>query len=413
MKWEKVKLKDICLKIGSGATPKGGATVYISEGTSLIRSQNVYNLQFDYDGLTHITDSAAEKLNGVKIEADDILLNITGDSVARTCIVPIDVLPARVNQHVAIVRPDKNKCNPFFLNYYLACPIMQATMLGIAVGKGTSRNALTKGMIQDFEIPLPDIAIQNKIADTLNNYTKAVDNCRKQISLLEEAAQRLYKEWFVDFRFPGHESVAIIDGLPEGWSHAPAEILFPNKIGIGKTPSRKESKYFSSSKENNTAWASVSDINQASTFILNTSEYLTPEGINDSHIKLIPSGSILVSFKLTVGKVAIASSEMTSNEAIAHFIVNDIEREYLYLFLKNFEYSTLGSTSSIGTAVNSKIIRRLDVLYPTEYILKAFHEKVNCFFKSILVMSTTISSLLKARDLLLPRLMSGEIEIKA
>ena len=116
--WKKVKLIDCCLKIGSSSTPKGGSTVYVESGTSFIRSQNVYNLSFDYNGLTHITEDAANKLNGVTIFNDDILLNITGDSVARTCIVPNDVLPARVNQHVAIVRADCKMINSRFLNYY-------------------------------------------------------------------------------------------------------------------------------------------------------------------------------------------------------------------------------------------------------------------------------------------------------
>ena len=105
---EPIKLKDCCLKIGSGATPKGGASVYIDEGVSLIRSQNVYNLNFSYSGLAHINDEAAEKLKGVTVYSRDVLLNITGDSVARTCMVPDDVLPARVNQHVSIIRPDES-----------------------------------------------------------------------------------------------------------------------------------------------------------------------------------------------------------------------------------------------------------------------------------------------------------------
>ena len=147
MSWEKVKLGDVCIKIGSGATPKGGSTVYIERGTTFIRSQNVYNLLFDYGGLVFINDEAARKLNGVTIEEaarklcgvaikeNDVLLNITGDSVARTCLVPSAVLPARVNQHVAIVRPNKDILNPCFLNYYLASPFMQSFMLGLAVGK--------------------------------------------------------------------------------------------------------------------------------------------------------------------------------------------------------------------------------------------------------------------------------------
>ena len=215
--WKKVRLKDCCIKIGSGSTPKGGSMVYVNSGTSLIRSQNVYNLSFDYNGLTHITEDAANKLKGVTVFNEDILLNITGDSVARTCIVPKEVLPARVNQHVAIIRTDRRKMNWRFLNYYLASPKMQAHMLSLAVGKGASRNALTKQMIENFEVPYPPLSTQHRIANILSRYDSLIENYQKQIKLLEEAAQRLYKEWFVDLHFPGHENTKIVDGVPEGW----------------------------------------------------------------------------------------------------------------------------------------------------------------------------------------------------
>lgn len=201
MNWEYVRLGDVCSKIGSGATPKGGAKVYIDDGTSLIRSQNVYNLEFSYRGLAHITENAAEKLNGVTVQKNDVLINITGDSVARTCIVPDNVLPARVNQHVAIVRPNSNVLNPSFLNYYLASPYMQLFMLGLAVGKGASRNAMTKDMIANFSVLCPPMDIQELIVNKLSVYDNLIKNNKKQIKLLEEAAQRLYREWFVDLRF--------------------------------------------------------------------------------------------------------------------------------------------------------------------------------------------------------------------
>ncbi|WP_050791214.1 restriction endonuclease subunit S [Oribacterium sp. oral taxon 108] len=162
MSWDKVRLGDICTKIGSGATPKGGSSVYQKRGISFIRSQNVYNLAFDISGLVFVNEQAAERLNGVTLEENDVLLNITGDSVARTCMVPKSLLPARVNQHVAIVRPSKEKLDPFFLMYYLASPFMQSYMLNLAVGKGASRNAMTKEMIENFEIPCPHLDIQKK-----------------------------------------------------------------------------------------------------------------------------------------------------------------------------------------------------------------------------------------------------------
>ena len=122
-------LKDLCSKIGSGVTPRGGADVYQESGTALIRSQNVYNGEFDESGLAHIDDGMAEPMSGVTVKENDVLLNITGDSVARCCLAPTEKLPARVNQHVAIIRAKRGLLNPEFLMYYLISPQMQAKML--------------------------------------------------------------------------------------------------------------------------------------------------------------------------------------------------------------------------------------------------------------------------------------------
>ena len=192
MKWEYVRLGDVCSKIGSGATPKGGAKVYIDDGTSLIRSQNVYNLEFSYGGLAHITENAAKKLNGVTVQKNDVLINITGDSVARTCIVPDNVLPARVNQHVAIVRPNSDVLNPSFLNYYLASPYMQSFMLGLAIGKGASRNAMTKDMIANFYVLCPPIDIQKLIVNKLSAYDNLIENNKKQIVTIQNNKKIVY-----------------------------------------------------------------------------------------------------------------------------------------------------------------------------------------------------------------------------
>ena len=142
--WEVKRLGDCCTKIGSGATPTGGASVYLQSGVSLIRSQNVYNGYFKYEGLAHISDSAAADLEGVTVCEEDVLLNITGDSVARSARVPSNVLPARVNQHVAIIRTRREVLGSCFLQCYLTTPSMQAFMLKEASGQGGSRNALTK-----------------------------------------------------------------------------------------------------------------------------------------------------------------------------------------------------------------------------------------------------------------------------
>lgn len=157
--WPIVTLGNYCSKIGSGATPRGGNSVYLDEGEiCLIRSQNIYNDGFKPDGLVFINEDSADKLKNVVIEEDDILLNITGDSVARVCLVEAKYLPARVNQHVAIIRPKQNKFDARFLRYFLATPKMQDMLLVLA-SAGATRNALTKGMIESLEVPKPPLEI--------------------------------------------------------------------------------------------------------------------------------------------------------------------------------------------------------------------------------------------------------------
>ena len=167
----RMKMKDICLKIGSGATPRGGKEAYIDSGISLIRSQNVLDFAFSYDGLAHINDQQAEKLNNVIVESDDVLLNITGDSVARVCIVEDEVLPARVNQHVAIIRANTDIVLGSYLLYFLQ--MSKPYLLQIAAG-GATRNALTKGMIEELELEVPSISEQEKIVSIIDDLQRKI-----------------------------------------------------------------------------------------------------------------------------------------------------------------------------------------------------------------------------------------------
>ena len=407
MKWEKVRLGDCCTKIGSGSTPKGGSTVYIGEGVALIRSQNVYNLSFDYSGLVFINSEAAEKLNGVKIEPNDILLNITGDSVARTCLVPIEVIPARVNQHVSIIRPQKNVLDATFLSYYLASPFMQSFMLGLAVGKGTSRNAMTKDMISNFEIPCPTIAIQKKIASILKSYDDLIENNQKQIKLLEEAAQRLYKEWFVDLRFPGHESVKIVEGVPEGWSRK--QIFELGKIITGKTPNTSKQEYYGGS----IPFVKIPDMHNC-IYTISTESTLTKLGADKQKNNYIPENSIMVSCIGTVGLVNISSELCQTNQQINSIVLKNREDVY-YLFFSMKMLKTLldgvGSNGATMINVNKSKFSSIEILYPNDILRNKYFSIAKPYFRKIYYLSKQISSLREARDRLLPKLMNSEIEV--
>jgi type I restriction enzyme S subunit len=165
--WKAEKLKKITTKIGSGATPRGGGDSYQAEGLSLIRSLNVHDMGFRMKKLAFLDDEQADKLSNVAVMSGDVLLNITGASIARCCIVPDDVLPARVNQHVAIIRLVKDEMIPEFLHYALISKTNKDKLLNTGEKGGSTRQALTKAQIEDFSVSYPPLAGQRVIVGRL------------------------------------------------------------------------------------------------------------------------------------------------------------------------------------------------------------------------------------------------------
>lgn len=183
--YSKVPLQKICAKIGSGATPKGGKTAYIDEGISLIRSTNVFDFRFEYSDLAHINQTQADALSSVTVEPNDVLFNITGVSVARCCMVPDDVLPARVNQHVMIVRPAKGIAMSYYIMFTLCSASNKAKLLGIGQS-GSTREAINKQELESFEIPIPDDDSLNKFGEIALCAYKNIQCNVKEIRLLED-----------------------------------------------------------------------------------------------------------------------------------------------------------------------------------------------------------------------------------
>ncbi len=185
--WEVKKLgdKDITIKIGSGATPKGGNTAYKEEGISLIRSMNVHNNMFVYKDLAHIDELQAHALKNVEIKHNDVLLNITGASIARCCIVPADILPARVNQHVSIIRLAE-KVNPIFICHQLTSHAYQEELLAMGTANGATREALTKGQIEALEVVIPHTDIQQQFAEKIEAIEKQKGLIKQTLKGLEE-----------------------------------------------------------------------------------------------------------------------------------------------------------------------------------------------------------------------------------
>lgn len=299
-----------------------------------------------------------------------------------------------------------DKVDPKFL-FYSICKRDFASM-----NVGSAVPSMTVNILNDIQISYPkNIEDQRRIASILSSLDRKIELNNKINADLEEMAQAIFKNWFVDFEpFKDGKFVdSELGMIPEGWKVGRADDFY--QINIGKTPPRKEHKWFSTNPADK-IWVSIANMGNSGIFISDSSEYLTKEAVDRHNIIMVPRNTILLSFKLTVGRVAIADKELTTNEAIARFILSDDKyMEYLYLYLKNFDYNSLGSTSSIATAVNSKTIKGMQMLQPSDKIIDAFHIQVKPIFEKIRSLTKENSHLSTLRDTLLPRLMSGELEV--
>ena len=311
---------------------------------------------------------------------------------------------AYMTEH-ALVLQGNEKSETQFLAYLLS--IMD---LGRLSGQ-SAQPGLSVKTLKIQKVSLPNLSDQRKIAGILSALDSKIENNNKINANLEAQAQALFKSWFVDFTpFKDQPFVdSELGPIPQGWKVGKADDFY--KINIGKTPPRKEKEWFSKNESDN-KWISISDMGNCGLFISNSAEKLTNAAIKKFNISLVPVNTILLSFKLTIGRVAISDCDLTTNEAIARFILPDeCYLEFSFLMLKLYNYSTLGSTSSIATAVNSKIIKSMKMVMPSLKVLEDFHTITNPLFEKIRFTQKENQRLAALRDTLLPKLMSGEIKL--
>jgi type I restriction enzyme S subunit len=310
-----------------------------------------------------------------------------------------------LGQRIITLQTRKDLCDSVFLKYYLQSFEGQATLQSRA--SGSTVEGIKSAELKKIEISLPPLTEQKNIALILFNLDNKIDLLHRQNATLEKMAETLFRQWFVE-RFPEP-----VEGeAKEEWEVKQLKEI--TDIAIGRTPPRKESKWFSTNPKD-IKWISIKDLGDDGVFISNTSEYLTKEAVETFNIPVIPKDTVVLSFKMTVGRVAITFEEMLSNEAIAHFKFNNktpFSKEYLYIFLKTFKYETLGSTSSIVTAINSAMIKEMEILIPDEFTMNAFKNETEPLFNKIKTNQTQIGTLTALRDTLLPKLMSGEVRVE-
>ena len=383
------KLADICSKIGSGATPRGGKEAYCEKGISLVRSQNVLDFSFSHDGLAFINNEQAAKLSNVEVFDGDVLLNITGDSVARACIMDSAFLPARVNQHVAIVRGKKSHVLNRYLLYFLQW--QKGYLLQLA-SAGATRNALTKGMLEQLEIDLPSLDEQKRIVAILG----ALDD---KIELNNKINENLWKQMFAFYKnvvslpYARETSLSTLCDLQEGYVN----------------PAQTCPEYF----DGEIKWLRAVDINES--FIIETSRTLTKTGFESAKKSavLFNPNTIAISKSGTIGRLGIIADYMCGNRAVINIVPRDKNMlAFIYCFLKNKQREFLNmAVGSVQKNLYISLLEPLAVILPNDEILSNFNVVGISLLNAIHNNCVENVKLEHLRDTLLPRLMSNKSDV--
>ncbi|GAB2043735.1 hypothetical protein AGATL06_02310 [Agathobaculum sp. TL06] len=289
---------------------------------------------------------------------------------------------------------------------FLASALNQQLQLLKTISSGSTTKFLTIRMLHDLDIPLPNIGIQRRIADTLSAYDDLIENNRKQIKLLEEAAQRLYKEWFVDLCFPSHEHTKIVDGVPEGWGI----YRFSDKVDImsGGTPKTDNSNYY-----NGTIPFYTPKDSDGAFFAFNTITNITEDGLNNCNSRLYPKNTVIVTARGTVGKTTLLGVPMAMNQSCYALKSDEIAAPYYLFFALNKEIASLKAISN-GGVFNTIIVKTFDSIHiaiPSNDLIATFETLVTPIMEQIQVKTKENFTLSEVRDRLLPKLMSGEVEV--
>ena len=309
-----------------------------------------------------------------------------------------------INQAMNAIIPNENFDNEYV--YYAVKNILPNIKM-LDSGTASGRENVSKSAFSKMQILIEDnIITQRRIAEILSRYDSLIENYQKQIKLLEESTQRLYKEWFVDLRFPGHENTKIVDGVPEGWSYMKIKDRY--KTVLGGTPSRSINNYWGG----DISWINSGEINKLR--IINPSEKITIDGYNNSSTKLMPiHTTILAITGATLGQVSYTEIETCANQSVVGIIdEKNTTNEYLYLNIYNNIHSMINkATGGAQQHINKDIVNDYCIMLPNEDILIEFRKKIKPVFNAIKNYLFTIEKLTEARDRLLPKLMSGEIEV--
>lgn len=393
MKWEKVKLGDLAICIQPG--PFGSqlhSSDYADEGTPIIMPKDMIDGKISQKDLIRVPDKHLQRLKRHQVFDGDLMVARKGD--VRKCVyITKNENGWLTGSDCLKVSLDKEKCFPKYIYYQLRSPFMGRWLETISIG--ATMPSLNTGLLSGIEIFLPTIEEQKRIAGILSAYDSLIENNQEQIKLLEEAAQRLYKEWFVDLRFPDYETTPIVDGIPEGWHEGTIQdvVIYHDKkrkplSGMQRAEMQGEYRYYGA--------ASILDY---------VNDYL----FDGTYLLLGEDGTVVTEDGFPVLQYVTGKFWVNNH---AHVLTGQpgYPTEYLYMMFKSTKVKDV-VTGAAQPKISQARLSNKKIIVPSKQLVSAYCDITGPMFKDIINLEHQITVLKEARDRLLPKLMSGEIEV--
>lgn len=397
------KLNQLLLDMHSGGTPDTSKPEYWNGNFKWLSSGETRQ-RFIENTESRITQLGIEKSSTKLAKKNDVVMACAGQGKTRGQ-VSFLLDDMYINQSVIAMTTDEKILHPLYLFYNLSGRYNE---LRGSSDASSTRGSITTKSLKKLAMLIPNIESQKNITDILIAYDNLIENNNKRIKVLEQMAENIYKEWFVRFRFPGYEDTEFEDGMPRGWVR--------EKIGLhyntcsGGTPSRTHEEYYI---EGTIPWVKTGEIKDG--IIIHTDECITEAGIKGSSAKLLPQGAVVMAmYGVNIGMLAYLDSEMTCNQACCVFNdKNEINsRHYLFHYLYSIrDYLLLIGFGAAQQNLSQDLIKKVKIVIPPAELIKEFDKQKESLYQTIRALMMQNDKLIKQRDALLPRLMSGKLEV--
>lgn len=403
-----IPIEQLCTKVTTGATPLRSRSDFYDGGTvDWYKTGELKDWYLD-PAEERITQRAFEETSVKLFPSNTVLMAMYGDGKTITSLGMLRN-PAATNQACSAMLVDEHKCDARY--FFYALKARRHLLLKLASG-GAQRN-LSGKLIKEFKLPVPPIPAQVRIAGVMSAYDELIENSQRRIKILEAMARALYREWFVHFRFPDRGNVSLVASslgeIPNGWEVNSVAESF--EIFGGGTPSRKQGKYW---QGGTIQWFSPSDLTGARTmFMDDSSDHITELGLAESSARLFPSRSVMLTSRATIGAIAVNTHEACTNQGFITCLPNErVPLHFLFHWLTEnvptFQRMASGATFK---EISRGVFKTIDFLHPPAELVRRFEDAVVPMAEQTLAFQRQVQNLRRTRDLLLPRLLSGQVQL--